>query len=155
MDTQTARRFDMLKRVKQFGLAHAGDFPETSLGQQLFATLDELVSTLESLGVNYLSGLGAARSGVVTKSVARTALVNALIAIQRTSRSLVYDIPGLTGKFPQPRGLNDQTLLTTARSYAQAVTPHKDRLLSIYVGCVRNQTCICQSLRLIFFKNFF
>jgi hypothetical protein len=129
MDNLTFRRFEMLRRVKQFGAAHLADFPETSVGKALFEQLDLLVAELETLGVNQLSGFGDARSGVTAKTIARKALINALIAIQRTSRSLAYDLPGLAGKFASPRGLSDQALLTTARAYVQAVTPHQERFV--------------------------
>ena len=119
----------MLKRVNQFGATYAADFPETGLGTQLFQRVAQTVAALETLSVSHVSELGAARSGVTTKAAARQTLEEAMLAIQRRARSLVYDLPGLTGKFPPPRGLSDQALLTTARAYAQAVQPHQTRFV--------------------------
>lgn len=129
MDSITNRRFEMLKRVNQFGVTYAADFPETGLGAQLFQRVAATVTTLDTLSVSHVSELGAARSGVTTKAAARQTLEEAMLAIQRTARSLVYDLPGLRDKFPPPRGLSDQALLTTARAYAQAVNLHQTRFV--------------------------
>lgn len=129
MDSLTTKRFEMLKRVRDFGLAQASAFADGSLGKELFGSLAQIVTELEGHGANQLSGLGAAHSSTATKSALREDLRELLLAINRTARVLAFDSPGLDDKFRFPRGINDQTLLTAARAFATDATPLKDKFI--------------------------
>lgn len=129
MDSLTFRRYEMLLRVKQFCLAQTSHFPENSLGKELFAALSNLVSELEDLGVEQVSGLSAARSSTATKAETRKNLTEMMLAINRTARALAVENPGLENKFPAPRALSDQALLTAARAFAQDAEPLKSQFL--------------------------
>lgn len=129
MDLLTFRRYEMLLRVRQFGNDQTSAFPDNSLGNQLFATLGQLVNDLETLGVKQVSGLGAARSSTATKAETRKTLLDSMFAINRTARALAVESPGLENKFPAPRALSDQALLTAARAFAQNAVAHQEQFL--------------------------
>lgn len=129
MDSLTVKRFEMLKRVRDFGLTQTAAFPEASLGKELFSTITQLVTELESQGANQLSGRGAAQSSTATKATLREDLRETLLAINRTARVLAFETPGLDDKFRFPRGMNDQTLLTAARAFAADALPLKDKFI--------------------------
>jgi hypothetical protein len=129
MDSLSIKRFEMLKRVKDFGTAHASAFADGSLGKELFETVAQIVNEVESQGATHLSGLGAAQPSTASKSATREDLREMLQAINRTARVLAFDTPGLDNKFRFPRGLNDQTLLTAARAFAADATPLKDQFV--------------------------
>ena len=129
MDSLTTKRIEMLKRVRDFGLARTGAFAEGSLGKQLLGNIAQLVTELEAHGANQLSGKGAAHSSTKTKALLREELREILLTINRTARVLAFETPGLDGKFRFPHGVTDQTLLTAARAFAADATPFKDQFV--------------------------
>ena len=108
----------MLVRVRDFGLAHAGLFAASTVGAQMFATVAATVTALSDHAKTQVQGQGAADEGVATKAAGRRALRSQLEQISHTARALAVDTPGLEKKFRLPSNLNDQTLLATARAFA-------------------------------------
>lgn len=123
MKSQETRRYEMLKRVRDFGAARAAAFPAPTLGQELFTVVAAVVAELESHAASQTSGLNAAVGGTTTKALIREDLRDALAAINRTARSLAYETPGLDDKFRLPRSSNDQALLSAARAFAADAAP--------------------------------
>lgn len=129
MDSNSLRRFEMFKRVHDFGVAHASNFAEGSLSKELFGKIAGTVTKLESQSTSQLSGRGAAQTSAKTKGAIRDELRDLLIAINRTARSLAIDMPGLDNKFRHPRAGTDQALLTAARAFAADAAPLKDHFI--------------------------
>src|SRR5713101_2804722 len=97
------RRHQMLSRVRDFGIAHATDFPAASLGGQLFASVATTIAALDAHAASQASGVGAEREGTATRGDARDALLEGLYAMNRTARAIAEDMPGINEKFRVPR----------------------------------------------------
>jgi len=125
MNSLTARRVEMLKQVKDFGIAHNGSFAAQSLGKELFDSVSKVISDLETVGANQVSGHSTAQNIASIKSNVREDLHDLLSAISRTARVLALDAPEFEAKFRMPRDVNDQKLLYAARAFLQDATPLK------------------------------
>jgi len=123
MNAAETRRYDMLKRVRNFGEVRAADFPETTLGHELFAEVAAALKDLDANATNQASGANAAVGGTKSKGTIREELRDALAAINRTARELAYNTPGLEDKFRLPRSSTDQALLNAARAFAADAAP--------------------------------
>ena len=123
MNSLDTRRYEMLVRVRDFGVAHESLFPPPTLGGQSFAAVGAAVSALSDHAATQVSGRGSAREGTASKAVAREALRDRLEAIIRTARAMALDTPGVDDKFRLPRGNGDQTILNAARAFARDAAP--------------------------------
>ena len=123
MDTRNGNRYEMLRRVKEFGAAHADSFPAGSVGAQLFAKVGDAITEVIDIATSEGAGHSEARSSVTTKSVARAVLRDALMAISQTARAMSADTPGLEDKFRVPKSRDDQQLLIAARTFLHDATP--------------------------------
>lgn len=120
------RRLEMFVRVRDFGAAHAVDFPAASRGAELFSALGKAVSELQAHAVAQTSGYSAAVHGTSGRAAARNSLRKDLDAIRRTARAMSIEMPGIEERFRFPRrNFNDQTLVATARDFAAAALPLK------------------------------
>ena len=115
--------YDMLVRVKQFGIVHAELFPADTRGARTFAALAAAVDQVSGSLTSHVQGRVAARSGTLSKAAAREALRAALDALARTAKAIAPDAPGLEGKFRQVSGLHDLELLTVGRASLLEAAP--------------------------------
>ncbi|MEW6736358.1 MAG: hypothetical protein AB1489_34015 [Acidobacteriota bacterium] len=129
MDDLEIRRYQMLTRVRDFGIAQASAFSPDSLGGELFAIIREIVKQLSEHANAQSSGARSSRSGTSNKAIARAILRENLEVISRTARSMAVDMVSLEDKFRMPRGNNDHTLLTTARAFAKDAQKFKDEFI--------------------------
>jgi hypothetical protein len=129
MDAVERRRFDMLVRVRDFGLANAADFPAGSIGAANFAEINSVITELEESGEAQNSGMSAGKQGTKLKSIARAEIREQMRTINRTAHSMAIDIPGIEDKFRMPRGDNDQILLAAARAFASDGVPFKNQFV--------------------------
>lgn len=129
MDSLAIRRYEMLKRVRDFSLTHSNTFADGSLGKELFATIVQVVNDLDAHGASQISGKSAAQSHTATKAALREDLREALATLNRTARVMAFEIPGLEDKFRLPRTNNDQMLLNAARAFAADAQAHKEDFL--------------------------
>ena len=109
MNVVETRQYEMLVRVRNFGDAHRGLFPASSLGRKKFAAVAKAAKALSD---HAASKMRAAKDGASPKTTGRTALVQRLGAISRTARAIGEDTAGLEDRFRLPETQNDQTLLT-------------------------------------------
>jgi len=123
MNHHESRRYDMLRRVRDFGAAHAADFPANSLGNTLFTAIGATVAEIERVASTRTSSVGASRQGTESKEMARDSLLEQLEAITLTARAMALDNPGLENKFRLPRNASDQDVLTAARASLADATP--------------------------------
>jgi hypothetical protein len=122
-NTVETKRYEMLVRVRDFGVANEALFPSSSLGGQSFKAVAGAVSALSEHAAIHVSGRGSAREGTVSKAVAREALREDLDAISRTARAMALDTPGVDDKFRVPRGNGDQATLNAARAFLRDAAP--------------------------------
>ncbi|HMV85107.1 MAG TPA: hypothetical protein PKC13_25780 [Blastocatellia bacterium] len=126
MDNLALRRYEMLKRVRDFSLTNHQAFAEGSLGKELFTAIAGIVSDLDAHGANQISGKSAAQSQTATKAALREDLREALATLNRTARVMAMETPGLDDKFRLPRTNNDQVLLNAARAFIADAQAHKE-----------------------------
>ena len=108
MNNLTIRRYETLKRVRDFGVTKGNDFPAKSFGKELFAKVTQAVSDLENHGANQAAGRGAAQSTTTSKTTVRESLRDILMAMNRTARVMAYETPGVDDKFRFPHNSTDQ-----------------------------------------------
>ena len=85
MNSLDTRRYEMLVRVRDFGVTQTALFPPASLGGQAFAAVAKAVNDLDGHAASQYSGRGAAREGAASKAAAREALRDDIEAIARTA----------------------------------------------------------------------
>jgi hypothetical protein len=129
MNSLTAKRVEMLKQVKDFGLTHAAMFADGSLGKQLFTSVAQTVADLENQGASQISGRNSAQNITAVKASVREELRELLLAINRTARVLALETPEFEAKFRLPRNINDQKLLNAARAFVLDATPLKEHFI--------------------------
>lgn len=120
MNSLTIRRYETLKRVRDFGVSKSSDFPAKSFGRELFNKVTQCVTDLENHGANQATGRGAAQSTTTSKASVRKNLRDMLMAMNRTARVMAYEMPGVDNKFRFPHQASDQALLNTARAFTAA-----------------------------------
>ena len=108
------RRYDMLMRVREFGVNFGHLLPESTLARQALATIDEAVGQVPVLDQAATSASVAA----TRKATARRALVDLLVKVEQTSRVLAVANPGLKPRFELSESLGDRRLLSIARQFA-------------------------------------
>jgi hypothetical protein len=124
MNGNNTRRYDMLKRVCDFGAGHADVFPASSLGGKMFARVGTAVAALDEHAAARVATDGAVRDGARAKSTARETLRDALRAISSTAQAVAIDIPGLDEKFRLRNIRIDQALLNAGRAIGQAASAY-------------------------------
>ncbi len=123
--------FDMLARVKQFGVTYAELFPPDSLGARSFAALGAALDQASGSVTSDVQGRTATRKGTLSKADAREALRAKLEGLARTARAIVPDVPAVKGSFRLvTAGKNDLELLAAARSFILDATPLAERFIA-------------------------
>lgn len=124
-DTQI-RMTETLRRVREFGEAHASSFPAASLAAQKFAAVSAVITEVEAHAAAQSAGGGAAQAGAGAKRAARADLRAQMVAIRDTALALEEVTPGVSANFRIPRTNGDQALLSAARAFVAAATPLKN-----------------------------
>jgi hypothetical protein len=125
MQDSERRNYEMLARVRDFHGPRAASFPAASRGGELFATLAEVLRSIETNAEAKVSHTSAAAQGTANRDVARETLRGTLKAMNRTARAMSLDSPGLDKLFQLPRGNSDQSLLVTAHAFLTNSEPLK------------------------------
>src|SRR5215472_11497712 len=129
MNMPDIRRYEMLVRVKEFGVAHADLFPTASVGAGLFEEVATAVDKVTQCGVTQ-SHRTVASNPSSDKAATRDALHASMVKIRRTAIAMKRSTPGLDGKFVLPRSHSDQRLLLAARGFLQDATPLRDQFVA-------------------------
>jgi len=113
-------RFEMLRRVRDFGAVHAAQFAEGSAGGQAFATVRTIV---DDLGDQAKVKMATRGEGFRAKKQARLALAHQLDEIARTAKIIARTTLRFDDGFRLPARRNDQVLITAGRLFAEAAEP--------------------------------
>lgn len=125
MDSDIVRKQETYLRVREFGIAFAARIPATSLATTLLARINQIITQMEAATLKQSSGSRAENEATTSKWLARDELIEDLMRISRTARSMRRAIPGLEDKFRSPGKLKDQELLAFARGVAADAVPFK------------------------------
>jgi hypothetical protein len=115
----------MLGRVRDFATAETAAFPLATIGGQIFAEITGALAQLEGHATSQVAGSNVAREGTEQKAIAQEELLELLMMIRRTARSLDHTRPGVHAKFRVPPQLSATELMAVAEHFAAEATPLK------------------------------
>jgi hypothetical protein len=129
MDMKTTHRcrFEMLARVREFGVNFGHLFPGATRAQALFGRVSDIVGQLEKWDLAEIAASGTARAK--KKAVARDALVALLTRLDASARVMGGESPQLDARFQRGR-VGDHALLTVARQFAGECDAHADEFVA-------------------------
>lgn len=130
MNNFVTRIFEMLSRVRQFGLAHASRFPAASRGRELLDLVGQHIGALENHSTTQAQHALAAREKTGQKVRTIKALRGMMVALSRTARSMSKDRPEMQDKFRLPEAEGVQDMLATARAFVVEIAPLKDEFIA-------------------------
>ena len=119
MNITDTRRYEMLVRVGDFGVAHTDIFPADSVGGQMFKAVAEAAKALGHHAAAETQSRGAAGEALRTKVATRERLETALNVLRRTARALAIDTPGLDSKFRHPGSQGERAFVDSARAFSK------------------------------------
>ena len=125
MEDSRRRKLEACLRSSGFGAAHADLFPAGSRLNELFTSMDAAIGRVQAHATDHEVGTRESRQRSVSKSVAREALFAQMEPMNRTSRVLAEDSPGLENKFRMPLAFPEQDLLNAARTFLANASPLK------------------------------
>lgn len=131
MNARDQARFDMLKRVADFGVNNADDFqpvpPATqpTKAQQLFGEVDAAIAGLSGAATGQQSGAGDYHAGTTSKAVQRDGLLAEMRGFNRSAAAIAtaQNKPEIMDNFRMPHGNNDVVLAAKAQAFADAAEP--------------------------------
>ena len=130
MNDRQRRRQERVAQVRDFTTTVKISFPAGSKGAASIERINQLVERVAALAASYETNRRVVRTGTDGKSEAREALRALLSAIGRTARAIGMDNPDVRGKFRLPdNNPNNQTLVSTARSFLAEATPLKAQFI--------------------------
>jgi hypothetical protein len=119
-------RYEMLLRVRDFGVKHRQRFPDGSMGGKAFRVVGASVAQIDAHNTaRVLNGRGARQA----RRVARETLVEQLTAVARTARAVSKSVAVSDAMVPAPGRLPDIALLATARAILEESEESVDYLV--------------------------
>jgi hypothetical protein len=116
MTSRDRRRYDMLTRVRSFGILYGQRFSTNSPAHQALAVVSAEIDRLDALDVAERSTLEISRA--TRKAAARKVFQRILTRAGATARVLGKTIPQLQARISLPLPPEDLPLLTVARQFA-------------------------------------
>ncbi len=108
-------KYQMFVRVRDFGVAHAALFPESSKGGQAFARVSAAVAEIDEHMKDHVLGRAEARK---VKAATRGAVFEYLKTIAKAARRVTLPEPGVS-PFRLPKRRNLSAELATARAFIE------------------------------------
>jgi hypothetical protein len=121
-------RYEMLLRVRDFGMSHRAAFPESSKGGKTFAKVAQAVADIDA---HATAKQLAAHEGRRAKAAARTAVRRWMLAIARTARDLIRATPELEATLRMPSRKAEVVLLGSARTFLEGAVRIEDQLVEL------------------------
>ena len=121
---------DTFRRVRDFGIENAADFPAASVGGQSFAVFVQEIPKVEASHAMQVSNVG--REATVSKESAAAEIVEDMREINRTARSVGVDQPQIAALFRMHHDSGYQTLLAAATAFHTNSAPPNEALLISY-----------------------
>jgi hypothetical protein len=123
MNDFNVRRQEMFNGVIGFLDSNPILFREGSPGHELANQFKQSAIELQTLSAAQVSAMAQSRAHSEIRSNARSALIEALDQITRTSRGMAATVSGIQGKFFAIESTADSKLLMMARSFAANAKP--------------------------------
>ncbi|HLL70492.1 MAG TPA: hypothetical protein VK363_03615 [Pyrinomonadaceae bacterium] len=130
MNDKQRRRLERLARAARLGNSMNASFPATGKGGQALSRLAAAIDDAEAQATASITNQRLQQKGTGNRKDARRALQSHIASISDTAATIAFDHPEVKDSFRRPRSTpNDQTLLSTARSFAAAALPLKARFI--------------------------
>lgn len=113
-------RFEMLRRVRDFGSLHVAQFAEGSVAGQAFATVRTIV---DDLGGQAQRKMATRQEGSRARKQARLALTRQLNEVVRTAKVIARTMPRFDDGFRLPADRSDLVMVTAGRLFAETAEP--------------------------------
>jgi hypothetical protein len=124
MSVKMRKHAERAQRVDLFMDGSAEDFPAGSKGGALAASFKGELSSLVALAVARSAGTSKRQQGTAGRRGARETLRGLVEAVADTAKSAARERPDIRGIFDLAgKDRSDQTLVATARSFADAAAP--------------------------------
>lgn len=120
-------RYEMLLRIRDFGSAYRGRFPESSRAGQTFDTVTMAVA---DAGTHAMAKAAAAGRGRRKRIVTRAAILAEMLVIARTAREIRPSTPATLG-LRMPGRRSDAAVLTRARGFVRDTEALLDEFVSL------------------------
>jgi hypothetical protein len=125
MKNEEVRARATLAGVCEFATAEAAFFPQLSVGGRLFAGIKSALTQVDTHASAQVGGGNTAREGTQQKALTTEDLLDLMMMIRRTARSMDHDNPGVYAKFRIPPNLSATELLGVAEHFATEAAPLK------------------------------
>lgn len=125
MTRSEERRYEMLLRLRDFGIAHQDRFPESSAGARAFAIIARITADIDS---HLTAKAVAVREGRRVKMDRRHLMIDRMKVIIRTSKGVRTE-SGTPLRLRMPDRTSDIAILTAARGFLREVEPYQAQLL--------------------------
>ncbi|HEY0404565.1 MAG TPA: hypothetical protein VGC89_02490 [Pyrinomonadaceae bacterium] len=130
MNDKQRRRYERLARSRDVATTHSADLPGNSIGGKALTNISSGVAEIETLDAARSTSERDYRHATSIKRDKRVSLQRLLTVISETAATIALDFPELKDRFRRPRAnLNDQNMLTTARSFHTEATPLRSRFV--------------------------
>lgn len=129
MKKSEIRIVDMLRRVRQHGQQHAGAFPESSRGHELYVLVGTSVINMERYSAEQSTHAHAYSEKSAQKNIADEALHDRMVTMSRTARSMSRSFPGVKERFRLPSKRDGETWLTFARGFSTDAAPLEEEFV--------------------------
>jgi hypothetical protein len=130
MNDKQRRRYERLENSRDIATKHVANFPPNSVGGKALANISTRIDEVDTLDAARSTHQRTSEQGTGNRREARAALNEQIGVISDTSETIALDYPEFKNKFRRLRtNINDQNLLTTARSFYNEALPHKARFI--------------------------
>lgn len=117
-------------RVDGYAKLHPEDFPAGKKAAELLAIIRQAASDTTNSGTAQATSDGDTRAGSQTKADLYDELYDDLQAVNRTAKSMAYELPGFDEKFRMPRSSGYGAVLIAARAFLADATPLKPQFIA-------------------------
>ncbi|MCD9185574.1 MAG: hypothetical protein LUM44_04020 [Pyrinomonadaceae bacterium] len=125
MNDRERRLYEMFLRVLAFLQANAPDFANIPAVAAVVAVLLAETPVLGNLGEAKVTDTTTAKDKTIFRGDNRDAVRDAMEDISDMWKPMAKNYENASNKFRMPRGVSDQVLIDTARSFAAEATPLK------------------------------
>lgn len=124
MNRNDTLRYEMFLRVKDFGVEHRDEFPESSPAGLAFSAVTSAAAAIEAADAKLQTAQATRRA----KAALRDDIVERLTTVARTARLAASTTPDLDAMFQVPLRRADSTLVAAARRFAEGGETASDAL---------------------------
>ena len=129
MEASQRRKLDKFQREVAFMNENAAEFPDNSPGDVAANLLTDVVTEIETLAAQQISGADDSRQHFGVKEELYEDLMEKIRDMNRAANAFADEIQGIEDKFRLPRNRSQQNILSTAVSFHTDSEPHNAKFI--------------------------